>query len=141
MNPLNRPETELDRRLRRLHAQLDAAPDFMPRLAARIAREDSPADERSRALLRARLQSEQLRLEAALTRRLWAALATAGIVAAGAIATAWLLGPSLAASFGNAPKLVNPALAWAGACLLLGGAIGYVARRGLPRAIGDFAFG
>jgi hypothetical protein len=141
MTELNRGETELDRRLRRLHARLDTSADFMPRLSARIAVANSPRDERSRALLRARLELERGRLEAALTRRLWRSLAATGLVTAGAIAIVWLLGPSLGARLVAGTQHVSPIIAWAAGCLGLAGGIAYLARRGLPHDFDDLAFG
>jgi len=89
------PGAELERRLRRLHADLDAGPGFEARLAARVARLEAVP----RASQRARADAERRRAEAALRGRLWMALGVALALACAAVALVRLFGAEAARQF------------------------------------------
>lgn len=77
-------ESDLDRRLRRLHARLDTSADFEPRVLARVDGLRIVIDEKSRHALRERALLERLETEARLRRRYWLVLGVtigAGILA------------------------------------------------------------
>lgn len=78
------PESDLERRLRRLHSRLDTSADFESRVLARVDGLRVVIDEKSRHALRERALQERLETEARLRRRYWQVLGVtigAGILA------------------------------------------------------------
>lgn len=96
MSTQNPNESPLERRLRAGLSTLDAAPDFAPRLSARIEQMKGAVDERSRRELRLRADREWLSTEAELRRNLWRTLAITFVTGASVLLLAWLFGDQFA---------------------------------------------
>jgi hypothetical protein len=96
MNDSDRFAADLEARLRRLCARLDATAGFEARLAAQVAASGPPLAVAERARLRSRLELERLATRARLQRRLYLGLVAAAAVGAG---VALLVGPLLGRAF------------------------------------------
>jgi hypothetical protein len=137
---MNRPTTtaELDRRLRRLCATLDAAPGFEARLeaqlAARLVHARPLPDAATRARACERLLRERRAAEAVLRRRLRTSLLLVAGAALAAVGPAWICGQFLAGVIGALPSDVVPLLAVASGAAFLAWVAAVLARvaRGQP---------
>jgi hypothetical protein len=101
MNTATHPATDLDARLRRMYARLDAQPGFESRLQARLARLAAPRSAAERVALVRRLEHERYAARAALDRHLRSRLLLALAAGVLLIAGAWRFGPELGRALGS----------------------------------------
>ena len=123
MNSITAADTDLDRRLRRLHAGLDASPAFGPALHARIESLRSVEDQAARAERRALAYRERIATEARLRRRFWQTLALTLLVGALAAIGAWLIGDPIGRALlalGTSRQATPSPLAAASVALFIG---------------------
>ncbi len=124
----------LERRLRQLHAGLDARPGFEQRVMARVAALRA-AQGAPRADLRAQFERRRERARRALRREAWLQGATLAGIGIAAAAVAWEFAPALVAHAAAASGGLQPA-SLAGVTLLgLAAAVGWLLRRNGIRII------
>jgi len=127
---MNRPDDTLDARMRQHFSGTDTSPEFVARLAARIA---AAAGEPATAH-RSRIEREREELARRLRRETWTNAAAAAGVGAAALAMVWRHAPVVADRVeGLLTAAVDPNLLGGVAVAVLAAALWPVLQRYLPR--------